>query len=783
MAKNNNLSLSVGPRYVFFSSLGHFSHDNPYAEIYASARGVGESYVAAAAAALGAVSKEQMNSNQIQQINTYIQMIGDAAKNELSLTSKFLENCRKKFAQRGLEKIFTQYGDTINPDSPNFNYTNFLILVNKVMAEKQELELQREKMLLDNMKLIEHNIANAKKKARETIEQSFYNQTYADYRKKLRDNNILQAYDQNGTEHKFQNGLSATIASKATSIINQILKDQNLTLQAASIINPNLSINTSQLEGELSAYVVHYLTDKVEINDILEKPAKELREQFIQNLQQMEERLSQNYIDNVVSSLEHKTNSKTQKDFTSIEELSLGIGEGLGDMFLKLTEISQKNIIQKYGTTPESINFLNQIVQLQKDKQQISAAQKGKITKILNEQIAKQAKINIDELRKKSVKDRKKIVENLQKQQPTFFNKSQYNKQIQKQTKISVTTTGISQLLVAKVNSALAAALSGNVKVLGNKYNLKADLIVNYQLGQINNIQSSNLSNYFSNLIQNRQQTFLDNLKQINKKSEKGNNTKIKNNVEAYFQSWQSLLPKIRALAKVSHVKEQDIINDITQFLDAQISIKEYTQSGNLGFHGGSLGGGGNPDTVLTNISKMYQLGGITPIDRDLLYFAAINCASSTIGSALKEPLENYLLGGAALMMFDDGFTATSNFLSIMKANLGFSQGTLHLFSVNGKFVPASFVYSSIYNSLTAAYNNIIDATSDIPSMTAKSNNKVSVTNNISQAAIPSVNSGLSIQSRWNSVAKQAAGNVTISFTFLGGMLDIFEQIQQAFNI
>ena len=99
------------------------------------------------------------------------------------------------------------------------------------------------------------------------------------------------------------------------------------------------------MEGELSAYVVHYLTDKVEINDILEKPAKELREQFIQNLQQMEERLSQNYIDNVVSSLEHKTNSKTQKDFASIEELSLEIGEGLGDMFLKLTEISQKNII------------------------------------------------------------------------------------------------------------------------------------------------------------------------------------------------------------------------------------------------------------------------------------------------------------------------------------------------------------------------------------------------------------------------------------------------------
>ena len=58
MAKNNNLSLSVGPRYVFFSSLGHFSHDNPYAEIYASAREVGESYVAASAAALGAVSKE-----------------------------------------------------------------------------------------------------------------------------------------------------------------------------------------------------------------------------------------------------------------------------------------------------------------------------------------------------------------------------------------------------------------------------------------------------------------------------------------------------------------------------------------------------------------------------------------------------------------------------------------------------------------------------------------------------------------------------------------------------
>ena len=57
----------------------------------------------------------------------------------------------------------------------------------------------------------------------------------------------------------------------------------------------------------------------------------------------------------------------------------------------------------------------------------------------------------------------------------------------------------------------------------------------------------------------------------------------------------------------------------------------------------------------------------INKIETETLIFALLNCADSAIGGGnLRQSLENYLLGGAALMMFDMGFAEATPYLTKM---------------------------------------------------------------------------------------------------------------------
>jgi len=94
------------------------------------------------------------------------------------------------------------------------------------------------------------------------------------------------------------------------------------------------------------------------------------------------------------------------------------------------------------------------------------------------------------------------------------------------------------------------------------------------------------------------------------------------------------------------------------------VSVKDYSLYNNsLGFHGGSLGSHTAPEKVIDNITEMYELGGISKVDAEELLFAVINCGDAMIGNHLRTSLETYLLGGAALIMFDDSFAASDKFL------------------------------------------------------------------------------------------------------------------------
>ena len=119
---------------------------------------------------------------------------------------------------------------------------------------------------------------------------------------------------------------------------------------------------------------------------------------------------------------------------------------------------------------------------------------------------------------------------------------------------------------------------------------------------------------------------------------------------------------------------------------------------------------------------------------------------------------------------------------------IGNAQGSLHLFSLQGgNLVPASYLYSSIYNALISAYQGIVAEVEKPLYETAikqgSAGNRVTITNNISNQDIPHFTEVPNAGERWDYVSGIAASSVNISFTFLGGMLDIFEAIANAFNI
>lgn len=222
------------------------------------------------------------------------------------------------------------------------------------------------------------------------------------------------------------------------------------------------------------------------------------------------------------------------------------------------------------------------------------------------------------------------------------------------------------------------------------------------------------------------------------------------------------------------------VLNKLNNTLVGGISVKDYSLYNNeIGYHGGSLGGSGAPEAVVNNITKMYELGGISPYDKEALLFAILNCAPSAIGSHLKDSLEAYLLGGAAMIMFDEGFSIGKKYLQDMKEQVNIENfsgpKTLGLYYLNLTYVPSSYILYNIYQSLLQFYHKL---PSDIH--TVKVRNRVVINNNASESLIP--DSG-SLPERFKAAATAAEKQITIQFLFMAGMLDILNNLQNSFNI
>lgn len=124
-------------------------------------------------------------------------------------------------------------------------------------------------------------------------------------------------------------------------------------------------------------------------------------------------------------------------------------------------------------------------------------------------------------------------------------------------------------------------------------------------------------------------------------------------------------------------------------------------------FHGREM----NILNALDNLYSMNDINNLTLIEKDLMYNIALNLSSEAVGGVVKGEVENYLSIFAGLLMFDDLQNMAYDIARNINMDLTTqTQGELyqvHLYLLNGIYVPGSFLMTTVANAISQGYARI----------------------------------------------------------------------------
>lgn len=154
-------------------------------------------------------------------------------------------------------------------------------------------------------------------------------------------------------------------------------------------------------------------------------------------------------------------------------------------------------------------------------------------------------------------------------------------------------------------------------------------------------------------------------------------------------------------LQKEVNIGEDALKNGILQHVNIHDTIKGYSSAGSQyfsthGFSGAAFGS--NLTNQLNIIASMQATGGLTEKDVEFFKWAMLNAGALMIGKNLKPQLEDYFSIFVGFLMFND---AT---LMVEDAKNRITNSTvedLHLYDLNGVFVPSSYLLQKTWEELT----------------------------------------------------------------------------------
>ena len=354
---------------------------------------------------------------------------------------------------------------------------------------------------------------------------------------------------------------------------------------------------------------------------------------------------------------------------------------------------------------------------------------------------------------------------------------------------IRVKKSSLAELMASeRAKKGIEQAISTKI---GGSFNLKDDIMYIIRTNTVKAPTENEISNELKSVlaevnialdqvIDTYLETYYNREKGSKYENEQSGTTNTQKAREDYETTMKTLL---KNLQEIYEKLDKDVKKQLDQYAQAthtflgSVSVKEYSLYQNeIGFHGGTLG----PTALkaMENIQNMYLKGGISTLDMSTLEFALLNCSDNAIGgSNLRTSLEQYLLGGAALMMFDEGYGEAIPYLEKMEPTIRqLMPQNLNLYQLNGAYIPASFVLETIYQNLNDFYNKeYTNCISDF-----KVRNKVIITNNANDKAMWY---GSNIEESFQKTSENVLANINIQFIFMAGMLDIFTNLSKAFDV
>lgn len=771
-------TFSIKSRYIYFDSL---REDNP------SLASAAATYLTKALFPKGKEGQIQDEYDSITYIQDYIKMLSSLRDNELAAEEAFL----KTYPPEIINKYY---------NNKSFDYLQFITALNVGLTGEENF-----KEILNNdiqrFNVIKDTVDNYVKQLNEKISGS--GDEWKDKLKRLNET----AYNQYAREMRIILGstqlnkdLAVQISEKINDTFKLLLEDDGLLkLLVEQIMDKNFKSSGQTIEAVVQNFCVEYVSKQFKSSGGKVSQIK------------VDTNSLRQAVENFVKATEVNYSTVMHQAATSIENiLDIAFTKGKGGIAALLDDIenegqdaevikvltSLQQIIDMQAHTNSGEDLINYWTQYQKDRKTSQKSARAALTRHINTYVKNMTK----EYEKISTDKRERadyveeIIKEYEDKIASEIEGPEFIQQAIAKAKFRLKTTVIGPSSVAEILSTtgfsnFVTENIGKLTIPGTQIQYKSDITFAFSnptvdLGDIdfNKLLSTNrLGIKDKEFLANRGDFFL---KEYQKKA-KGS-TSVTDAIEAWKTTQKKTLEVEEKLSSKGLSQLEKFIEGI---IDGSISVKEYQlYNDDFGYHMGSMGGGGRVVEAIPNIVKMLETGGIGPLDAEIIITALLNCfEDSIIGTEMLDDLKNLLIGGAAMMLFDDGFANCKGFLDKMADELKVSSTkltpSLHLLYLNGVYYPQSYILTNVINNLNIVYSDIVSKADTLTEENGQ--NRLELFNPLSSSILDTVRNDDSYtkeRERWDAVSLYAQETVKISFMFMAGMLDILTNITNAFN-
>lgn len=232
-------------------------------------------------------------------------------------------------------------------------------------------------------------------------------------------------------------------------------------------------------------------------------------------------------------------------------------------------------------------------------------------------------------------------------------------------------------------------------------------------------------------------------------------------------------------------IQQQEIINQAKQELsqyengltylkehiNIHLTVKGYKSAGRdsfreyEGFEGAAFGSTLSEQVKI--ISHAAESGGLSLDDINWLIFAMRNAGDGMIGQGNKRSIEDYFSVFVGFFMFNDAELMIQDVYNSINNEIEGNINDLHVYQLNGIFIPSSYLLQKTYDSLS-------QVAADIAHEAAQGQG--------TKAILHTYDKGPR-RGDWPGTEAQAEKDTKLEMKFLGGFLDLLNSIYNAINM